>query len=257
MLKCLNLLFVVVLLTFSLGQQAFADDKAEDVAKAAKEEPKVEAKTEPKPEDITITKEELLTISDQDMVLGKDDAPVTIIEYASMSCSHCATFHNNTFAELKEKYIDTGKVKFVFRDFPLNDPALRGAMLTRCSGDKEKFYKFKDVLFSTQNNWATKKDYLEILSNIAKIGGMTGEEFDKCESDKALEENILKIRFYAANVLQVRSTPTFFINSEKHEGAMKIDYFDREIEKIIGDGSKKTLEEDSKEEKEEPEQGEK
>lgn len=167
-------------------------------------------------DDIAKTKEEVLEIKNNDITFGDKNAPVTIIEYASLSCSHCADFHSNEFPELKENYIDTGKVLFVFRDFPLDEPALRGSMLAHCSGDKAD--KFLKIMFKTQNNWAPKKNYLEILSNIAKLGGMTGEEFESCIQNKELERMVIKNKLDGAKVMEVRSTPTLFINGNKHLG---------------------------------------
>lgn len=183
------------------------------------------------------SKEEILTVKDDDIVIGEASAPVTIFEYASMSCSHCAAFHNNVFPELKEKYIDTGKVKLVFRGFPLDESALRGSLLLRC-GKEPQPEKFLKVLFRTLNNWAGKKNYLEIHSNIAKLGGITGAEFDACMADKVMEEKILTHRLHAGKVLDVRSTPTFFVNGEKHAGARNVEYFSKLIDGLLGEANK-------------------
>jgi len=180
--------------------------------------------------------EDALKIKKTDLVIGNKKAPVTIVEYASMSCTHCAAFHNNTFDEINKKYIETGKVKFVFRDFPLDEPALRGAMMARCAGKEsvENFLKFTKVMFSTQSNWAPKKNYLEILSNIGKLGGMKGEEFEACIADTKLENSILEGKFEAVNVLDVRSTPTFFINGIMHKGSRDLDYLSGVIDGLLG-----------------------
>lgn len=183
-------------------------------------------------EEVLPSKEEILTIQPNDLVIGDVNAPVTIIEYASLSCSHCASFHADSYDMIKKNYIDTGKVKFVFRDFPLDEPALRGSMLARCADDS-KFEKFIDVLFSTQDNWSRKKNYLEILSNIAKLGGMPGEAFDACMVDTSVEESVINSKLHALKVLEVRSTPTFFINEEKHEGAKNSEYFKKVIDGLL------------------------
>jgi protein-disulfide isomerase len=155
-------------------------------------------------------------------------APVKIFEYASLSCSHCAAFHSDTFPKLMENYVDTGKAVFVFRDFPLDEPALRASMLAHCSGEKQS--KFLKTMFKTQNNWAPKKNYLEILSNIAKLGGMTGAEFNVCIQDQSLERIIVAKKFDAVKVLEVRSTPTLYVNGQKYEGSRGYDYFTKVID---------------------------
>lgn len=219
MLKKFATLFAVVL--FSLN--AFVA-QAED-----------ENKKEEKPLEENLTVDEVLEVKEHDIVLGDENAPVTIVEYASMSCPHCATFHNETFDELKMKYIDTGKVKFVFRDFPLDEPALRGAMLSRCAGKDgaESFLKYLKVLFSTQQNWAPKKNYVEVLSNIAKLGGMKAEQFEACMTDKDIETEVMTGKYYAARFLEIRSTPSFYINGVLHRGAQNIKYLSEAIDGIL------------------------
>jgi len=188
------------------------------------------------PEQPLMSQEELFGALADDVVLGDENAPVTIIEYASMSCSHCAAFHNNVFSHLKEKYIDTGKVRFIFRDFPLDEPALRAAMMARCAAQEgeDKFVKFVKVMFSTQSNWAPKKNYLEILSNIGKLGGMTGEQFEQCIADKDLEYSIMNSKFQAAKQLGVSSTPTFFMNRKIYRGGQTTEFLSKQIDSIIG-----------------------
>lgn len=186
------------------------------------------------------TKEQLFAPIEGDVIIGDKNAPVTIIEYASMSCGHCASFHNKTFNDLKEKYIDSGKARFIFRDFPLDEPALRGAMMARCAGEKDEgdFLKFNKAVFSTQSNWAPKKNYLEILSNIGKLGGMTGADFELCIADKNLERYVMENKFYASKILGVNSTPTFFVNGKMHKGAKNLAYFSGVIDKITGEDQK-------------------
>jgi protein-disulfide isomerase len=203
---------------------------------AAEADKKSPAAPEPK----LLTVEQLMTVLPDDVVLGDDKAPVTIIEYSSMTCSHCAAFHNTTFPEIKEKYIDTGKVKFIMRGFPLDEPALRGFMMAKCAAkdSKEKYLKFITVMFSTQSNWAPKKNYLEVLSNIGKLGGMKGEEFDACMADKKLETSILEGKFNASKQLDIKATPTFYVNKEVHRGAQDFKYFSAVIDGILAGGNK-------------------
>ncbi len=178
------------------------------------------------------TKSQIFQIGKDEIVFGDNKAPLTIIEYASLSCPHCANFYQTTLPKIKEKYINSGKVRFIYRDFPLNEPALRASMLVKCATKAEQ-EKFINVLYSTQDNWGAKKNYLEILSNIAKLGGMSGKDFDKCMADKNIEDNILKSRFYAAKVLNLNSTPTFFINEEKHEGSSDFNHFSNFIDEVL------------------------
>lgn len=188
------------------------------------------------PETSLPSKESILKIQKDDMVKGDAKAPVTLIEYASLSCTHCAAFYNNTFEELQKKYIDTGKVRYVFRDFPLNLPALHATMLVRCA-PQDKTDKFINTLFSTQNTWATKKNYLEFLSNIAKLGGMSGSDFDACIANKALEDKITLERFQAAKVLEVRSTPAFFINGTPYAGLHNLESLSAVIDPLLAPAS--------------------
>ena len=165
-------------------------------------------------------------------MLGNPEASVTIIEYASLSCPHCAEFHNKVLPGLKEKYIDTGKVAFVFRPFPLNLPAFHGTVLAYCAGDK-RFYNFLKVLFDTQESWAFHKNYLEMLSNIGKLGGIKPQDFDRCIEDKALEESILETKKHAANTLKLRSTPTFYVNGVQYEKSFRLEPFSQYLDELL------------------------
>jgi protein-disulfide isomerase len=166
-----------------------------------------------------------------DQVLGKDDAPVTIIEYASMTCSHCATFHNSTYPELKKRYIDTGKVKYILREFPL-DPLAAGAfMLARCAG-KDKYYPMVEVLFQKQKDWVVQKP-IEPLMAIAKQAGFTEESFNSCLQDQKMLEGIEQVRARASEKLGVNSTPTFFINGKVHRGSLTIEELEKQIAPLL------------------------
>jgi protein-disulfide isomerase len=169
-----------------------------------------------------------------DLVLGKPEAPVTIIEYASMTCSHCATFHNKVLPQLKSKYIDTGKAKLVFREFPLDNLAAAGAMLGRCAGG-EKSFDVISALFAKQNEWAfVEGNPVPALFKIASEHGFTKESFDKCLTDQKLLDDITAGRDTAGKSLGVRSTPTFFINGKKmSERSDDIASFDRAIEPLL------------------------
>ena len=156
-----------------------------------------------------------------DEVVGKADAPVTIIEYASMTCSHCATFHNTTYPVLKQRYIDTGKVRYIMREFPLDPLAAAGFMLARCAG-KDKFYPMIEVLFQKQKEWAVQQP-IPPLTAIAKQAGFTQESFEACLKDQKIYDGLNTVKKRGAEVHGVEATPTFFINGEKKSGDMPIE----------------------------------
>jgi protein-disulfide isomerase len=169
-----------------------------------------------------------------DMVLGADNAPVTIIEYASMTCSHCADFHNKTYPKLKERYIDTGKVRFILREFPL-DPLAAGAfMLARCAGkdDKNKYFAMVETLFHQQRDWLVQRP-LDPLKAIAKQAGFSEQTFEQCLANQQVLNGIEQVRQRAAEKLGVNSTPTFFINGKIQRGAISIEELDRQIESYL------------------------
>jgi protein-disulfide isomerase len=167
-----------------------------------------------------------------DLVLGKADAPITVVEYASMTCGHCATFHNKVFPALKEKYIDADKVRLVFREFPLDNLAAAASMLARCAGG-EKTLPLISVLFAKQEEWAfVKGDPRPELFKVAKQAGFTQESFDKCLADQKLLEDITAVRTRGAETFGVSSTPTFFINGKKLAGA-SLDDFEKAFAPIL------------------------
>ncbi len=145
-----------------------------------------------------------------EMAVGKADAPVTIVEYSSLSCPHCAAFHKEIFPELKSQYIDTGKVRYVMREFPLNQAALAGAVIARCL-PPERYFAFTGLMFSKQSDWAFKEDALTPLKALAKQAGMSGEEFDKCIDNEALQKKVLAVRDEGQKK-GVNATPSFFVN---------------------------------------------
>jgi protein-disulfide isomerase len=162
-----------------------------------------------------------------DQIQGAADAPVTIIEYASMTCPHCAHFHETTFPELKRKYIDTGKVRFIFREFPLDPLAAAGSMLARCAGN-EKYFPMVESLFSQQKDWVTQKP-LQPMMTIAKQAGFTQESFDKCLANQQMLDGIEASRTRASQKFNVNSTPTFFINGKIYRGALTVEELDKQL----------------------------
>ena len=176
----------------------------------------------------------VLNIKDTDFVLGSPESPITIIEYASMSCSHCADFHNDTLESLKTEYIDTGKVKFVFRDFPFNYPALVGSMILRCVPNDAR-YQYMNALYKLQKNWVRREhsDTKKELYKIMQSGGMQQEDFDACLSDINLENDILEDVMNAQKEFNIRSTPSFIINGVLYSGNKNIKEFRQIIDKIL------------------------
>ncbi len=178
----------------------------------------------------------LLEINDNDFFIGDVDAPITIIEYASMSCSHCADFHNNTLEKLKTEYIDKGVVKLVFRDFPFNYPALAGSMMMRCIPNEVR-YDYMSALYKLQKDWVFRdhKKTKEELYKIMQSGGMQKDEFDECLGNVDLENNLLEGVMNAQREFNIRSTPSFIINGNLFSGNKDIKEFRQIIDKILSD----------------------
>ena len=178
----------------------------------------------------------VLNLTENDFIIGNDNASITIIEYASMSCSHCANFHNNTLPDLKKEYIDTGKVKYVFRDFPYNYPALLGSMVMRCIPSEVR-YDYMNALYKLQNMWVVSENAItrQELYKIMQTGGMTKENFDTCLSNVDLENKILQEVIAAQSEFNIRSTPSFLINGDLLEGDKSIKVFRQILDKILSD----------------------
>lgn len=166
-----------------------------------------------------------------EQVLGKADAPVTVVEYASMTCGHCAAFHRDTFPEIKTKYVETGKVRFIVREFPFDPRAAAAFMLARCSGDR--YFAMVDVMFQQQDNWARAEDGRSAMLQIAKLAGFSQEEFEACLTDQKLLDDVNKVRNLAADEFKVDSTPTFFINGSKYSGALSVGEMSAIIDELL------------------------
>ena len=169
-----------------------------------------------------------------EIVLGKAEAPVTIIEYASMTCPHCANFHTKVLPALKEKYIDTGKVKLFFREFPLDGVALRASMLARCGGEA-KAHPLIDILFKQQTVWATSEDPLAALARVARLGGMSQAAFDACMADEALMKQLVQSRQDGSEKYDIKGTPSFIVDGKTHDGDMEIEDFDKILQPLLPD----------------------
>ena len=173
-------------------------------------------------------------VSLPDMALGPANAPVTITEFASMTCPHCAAFNETVFPKIKSEYIDTGKIRYVFREFPLDIKAAAGSMLARCiaKDDAGKYFAVIDMLFKQQNDWVL-KNTTETLIRIGKQAGLSQQAVEDCLKDQALLDKIAADQKYASEVLKVDSTPTFFINGDKIKGETSFAEFDKRIKSLL------------------------
>jgi len=169
-----------------------------------------------------------------DMGLGPANASVTITEYASMTCPHCANFNETVFPKIKSEYIDSGKIRYVFREFPLDIKAAAGSMLARCiaKDDGPKYFAVIDLLFRQQSEWVM-KNTTETLTRIGKQAGLSQQQVEDCLKDQALLDKIAADQKYANEVLKVNSTPTFFINGEMVKGETSFDEFDKKIKSLL------------------------
>ena len=171
-----------------------------------------------------------------DKSFGQEDAPVTIIEYASLTCPHCRTFHVEVWPELKKKYVDTGQVRFIMREFPFDPRASAGFMLARCVGD-DKWYPTIDLLYRTQDSWARVADGTGALKSVMGMTGMATAEFEKCLQDQKLLEQVTAVA-EAGKSFGVDSTPTFFINGQMEKGALSVERFSEIIDPLIAASKK-------------------
>lgn len=178
--------------------------------------------------------DEFLKVGDlPDNITGKADAPITMVEYASMTCPHCARFHNNVLGKIKEKYIDTGKVRLIMREFPLDNVAIATSMLARCAGP-DKHYAMTNALFAQQEKWAfSGGNPVPPLREIAKQAGFTRESFDKCLKDQKLVDGIMWIKKRAADDFKVTGTPSLFLNGRKFSGNLSVEGLSKAIDAML------------------------
>ena len=170
-------------------------------------------------------------VSLQELSIGDDDAPVTIIEYASMTCSHCADFHNETYPALKKDYIEKGEVKFIFREFPLDKLSMATSMLARCV-DNSISLAFIDILFQNRNKWYSDNAIAE-LKSLSKQAGLSSKDFDQCLNDQELLDQLIIQKENAIKEFQINSTPSFIINGKVVSGNKPYSYFKSEIDRIL------------------------
>ena len=172
----------------------------------------------------------LETVQPGDHVLGDANAPITVIEYASLTCSHCAHFHTQVLPEIKKKWIDTGKVKLVYRDFPLDQIAAKAAQIAECAGN-DKYFGVLDIIFRGQPQWATAADPLAELAKPLRIAGMGENEIKACLANEAMSNAVIK-DYQGGEAMGVNSTPTLFINGQLYRGARSVEELDGVFAKL-------------------------
>ena len=173
----------------------------------------------------------IIDVSLEELTLGDPNAPITIIEYASMTCSHCAEFHNKTYPDLKKNHIDTGEVKFIFREFPLDKLAMATSMLARCV-DNEISMAFIEILFKNRDRWIS-ENALNELKNFSKQAGLDSNEFDACLNNQQLLDDLIAGKEKAIEDYKINSTPSFIINGEVVSGNKPYSFFKSKIEEIL------------------------
>ena len=162
-----------------------------------------------------------IPISKTDLVVGSESAPVTIIEYSSLTCPHCSDFHKKVLPVIKREFVDTNKVRLVYRDFPLDQWALRASIIARCAGPKRR-YRFIQTFFLQQEKW-TQKDPAAGLVALAKLGGLQTPSLEKCLSDQKMIDTVIEERLTATKQFAIRSTPTIIVNGDLFSGGLDVE----------------------------------
>lgn len=165
-------------------------------------------------------------------VMGSDDAKIIIIEYASLTCPHCAKFHNEIFPQLKAEYIDTGKAKLIYRDFPLEQFALKASLLARCAPSRQ-FFAFIDVLYSQQANWSKSEDPVASLTKLGRLGGLSKKKFEACAANEDLINFVVQQRLSGEKEYSVTGTPTFIVNGKKLTGVQTFAQFKAVLDPLL------------------------
>jgi len=163
-----------------------------------------------------------IKLTDNDYSMGPADAKIVLVEYASLTCPHCANFHNTVLPGLKKEFIDTGKIRYVYRDFPLDRLALGAAMVARCAG-RDSFFGYIDTFYAAQGQWSRASNPVSALGNLARLGGMSQTKYESCLKNVEVQNQILQQRLEASNDFKVQATPTVFVNGERYGGGMSLD----------------------------------
>ena len=221
MLQIWKLLGLALMLAVAAPAAAYHADR-QQLASAATglqlADAKGHAATVPKP----LGKVDDLGVGAGDYTLGSPEAGVVLVEYASLTCPHCAVFHEKMMPMIKKDYIDTGKIYYVYRDFPLDRLALAAAVVARCGG-RDRFFGFIETLYGSQDQWARASDPLAALRTLALVGGMSKTDFEACIREQKGVDAILEARLAAARKFGVNSTPTIFVNGNRYRAAESVD----------------------------------
>jgi len=170
--------------------------------------------------------------TDEEFFLGNKNAKIVVIEYASMTCIHCATFHKQVYPKIKKNYIDTNKIKFIFRDFPLDKQALFASVLAKCA-PKDKYFNFVKLILTNQEKWISNDDtFMNKLRNIGKLAGLNENKINSCFKDEKMVDNIIRTRSIGEEKYNISSTPSLIINEKKYS-AMSYENFEKIIENLI------------------------
>ena len=170
--------------------------------------------------------------TDEEFFLGNKNAKIVVIEYASMTCIHCATFHKQVYPKIKKNYIDTNKIKFIFRDFPLDKQALFASVLAKCA-PKDKYFNFVKLILTNQEKWISNDDtFMNKLRNIGKLAGLNENKINSCFKDEKMVDNIIRTRSIGEEKYNISSTPSLIINEKKYS-AMSYENFEKIIEDLI------------------------
>ncbi len=167
-----------------------------------------------------------------EMIKGDPDAPVTIIEYASMTCGACGAFHNQVWPTIEERYVDTGQASLIIREFPFDPRAAAGIMLARCAPN-DGFFPMVDVLFERQSQWSRAEDARAQLESIARLAGFSQQSFEACLTDQQLLDDVNAVRIRGAEEFGVNATPTFFINGHKYTGVLSVEQMSSIIDSLL------------------------
>ena len=163
---------------------------------------------------------------------GNEDAKIKMLEFASLTCGHCAKFHNEVMPIIKENYIEKGLIHFTYKDFPLDKYALKATIIARCSGNKN-FFNFLDVFYKKQKDWTRTQDPFKSLLKIAKFGGLKDEELKVCVGNKSIEDGVLKDRLKSSKDYDITATPTIYLNGEKYIGDLTIEALDSKLKSLL------------------------
>jgi protein-disulfide isomerase len=174
-----------------------------------------------------------LKITPDDYAIGRSDAPLTFVEYASLTCPHCADFHTNVLPAVKTEFIDTGKIRMIYRDYPLDKLALAASMIARCAG-RERYFGFIGAFFASQESWARDANPLAALGRIARVGGMSQQDVDACLKNSTIEDAVVRERLQGEKAFGVSATPTLFIGGDKISGGVSIEQFRALVAKKLG-----------------------